>query len=173
VRLAFNPAVLEYHPRTATAIWNWYLYAYGLVTIALFAGAKLVDERRGVALLTTFATVLAFLLVNIEIADYFTTPGQRVLTFEFSGNFARDMTYSIAWALFALALLLAGIAKKARAVRYASLALLGVTLLKLFFHDLAHLKQLYRIGALIGVAVVSLLASFLYQKFVSPEMKRE
>ncbi len=46
-------------------------------------------------------TVLAFLLLNIEIADYFSAPGST-LTFEFGGNFARDMTYSIAWALFAL-----------------------------------------------------------------------
>ena len=49
-------------------------------------------------------TVLAFLLLNIEIADYFSAPGST-LTFQFSGNFARDMTYSIAWALFALVLL--------------------------------------------------------------------
>jgi uncharacterized membrane protein len=168
-RLALNPAVLAYHPRSATAIWNWYLYAYGLVTVALLAGTKLVDDRRGVALLATLGTVLAFLLVNIEIADYFTAPGMRALTFEFSGSFARDMTYSIAWALFALLLLLAGILKKQRAVRYASLALLGVTLAKLFLHDLAHLKQLYRVGALVGVAAVSFLASFLYTKFVKPE----
>ena len=33
VRLAFNPAVLEYHPRSATPIFNWYLYAYGIVTV--------------------------------------------------------------------------------------------------------------------------------------------
>ena len=43
-RLALNPAVLEYHPCSATAIWNWYLYAYGLTTLCLFAGAKLVAE---------------------------------------------------------------------------------------------------------------------------------
>jgi uncharacterized membrane protein len=39
VRLAFNPAVLEYHARSATPILNWYLYAYGIVTVCLFAGA--------------------------------------------------------------------------------------------------------------------------------------
>jgi uncharacterized membrane protein len=173
VRLALNPAVLEYHPRSATAIWNWYLYTYGLVTVALFAGAKLVEERRGIALLATLGTVLAFLLVNIEIADKFTKLGMRALTFEFSGNFERDMTYSIAWALFALALLVAGILKKQRATRCASLALLGVTLLKLFFHDLANLKQLYRVGALVGVAMVAFVASFLYSKFVKPEEPRQ
>ena len=75
------------------------------------------------------------------------------------------MTYSIAWALFALALLVYGILKKIPAARYAAMGLLCVTLLKLFFHDLAQLGQLYRIGAFIGVAVIAMLASFAYQKF--------
>ena len=61
--------------------------------------------------LAGLGTVLAFLLLNIEIADYFSAPGST-LTFQFSGSFARDMTYSIAWALFALALLVYGILKK-------------------------------------------------------------
>ena len=80
--------------------------------------------------------MLAFLLVNIEIADYFSALGST-LTFQFSGDFARDMTYSIAWAVFALVLLVVGIAKRVRTTRYAGLGLLGVTILKLFFHDLA------------------------------------
>ena len=50
-------------------------------------------------------------------------------------------------------------------MRYAALGLLSVTLLKLFFHDLARLGQLYRIGAFFGVAVVAILASFAYQRF--------
>jgi uncharacterized membrane protein len=45
------------------------------------------------------------------------------------------------------------------------MGLLCVTLLKLFFHDLAQLGQLYRIGAFIGVAIIAMLASFAYQKF--------
>jgi uncharacterized membrane protein len=108
--------------------------------------------------------VLAFLLLNIEIADYFSPPG-ATLTFQFEGNFARDMTYSIAWALYALVLLVIGIARKIPVSRYAALGLLSVTLLKLFFHDLAQLGQLYRVGALVGVAVIAMLASFAYQRF--------
>jgi uncharacterized membrane protein len=111
--------------------------------------------------------------LNIEIADYFTAQGSSSLTFEFSGNFTRDMTYSIAWALFGLVLLVFGIAKKLPVVRYASLALIGVTLLKLFFHDLGQLGQLQRIGAFVGVAVVLLVSSFLYQRFVAAEVKAE
>jgi uncharacterized membrane protein len=102
--------------------------------------------------------------LNIEIADYFSAPGET-LTFQFSGDFARDMTYSIAWALFALAMLVWGILKNLRAARYAAMGLLCVTLVKLFFHDLAQIGQLYRIGAFVGVAVIAMLASFAYQKF--------
>jgi uncharacterized membrane protein len=197
-RLALNPAVLEYHARSATPIFNWYLYAYGITAICLFVGSRLLAPPRQEvlggnvrAVLATLGTILAFLLLNIEIADYFTAPGSSALTFEFgyggaiaygyggapasffSTNFTRDMTYSIAWALFGLVLLVFGIAKKLPAVRYASLALIGVTLLKLFFHDLGQLGQLQRIGAFVGVAVVLLVSSFLYQRFVTAEVKAE
>src|SRR5439155_7414342 len=143
----------------------------GIPTVCLFAGARLLAPPRDRVLglnappvLTGLGAVLAFLLLNIEIADFFSGPGST-LTFQFSGNFARDMTYSIAWALFALALLVAGILRKVPASRYAALGLFSVTLLKLFFHDLARLGQLYRIGAFIGVAVIAMLASFAYQRF--------
>ena len=178
-RLTLNPAVFGYHPRSATPILNWYLYTYGVVTACLFAGASLLAPPRNVVLtrdappvLNTLGVVLAFLLVNIEIADYFTAPGAAALTFEFSGNLARDMSYSMAWAVFALGLLVVGIARKIPGARYASMALLCVTLLKLFFHDLARLSGLYRIGAILVVAVIAMLASFLYQRFLGTTGKK-
>ena len=54
-------------------------------------------------------------------------------------------------------------------MRYAGLALLVVTLFKLFLHDLGNLSQLYRIGAFIGVAVILIVASFVYQRFLRPK----
>lgn len=179
VRLApFNLYVFEYHPRAAIAIFNWYLYAYGIVTACLFVGASLLAPPRNKIyelntppVLFTFGTILAFYLLNIEIADYFSQPGST-LTFEFSGNFARDMTYSIAWALFALVLLVFGIWKKLPGARYSALGLLSVTILKLFFHDLASLNQLYRIFAFLGVAVIAILASVAYQRFFATAGKK-
>ena len=176
VRLAPTSEVLSYHPRSTTPIFNWYLYSYGLTTAALFMAARLLAPPRdriaklnAPMLLNTLGVILAFLLLNLEIADYFTAVGESSLTFKFSGNFARDMTYTIAWALFALVLLVVGIWQRLRAARYAGLALLSVALLKLFFHDLSRLNQLYRIGALAAVAVIAMLASFLYQKFLAAD----
>jgi hypothetical protein len=171
-RLALNPAVFEYHARSQTPIFNWYLYSYGIVSACLFIGARLLAPPRArtlrihaPALLGTLGTVLTFILLNIEIADFFRLPGQR-FDFEFTRNFARDMTYTIAWALFALGLLLISFWKELRAGRYAALALLGVALAKLFLHDLARLEALYRIGALFAVAIIAIVASFAYQRFL-------
>jgi len=61
--------------------------------------------------------------------------------------------------------------KHAASVRYASLGLLGATLIKLFFHDLSQLEQLYRIAAFVVVAVIAILASFLYQRFLAAAQK--
>ena len=173
-RLALNPAVLKYHRRSPTPIWNWYLYGYGFPIAFLFRGAWLLRgsqrsafDRAAPTLLSSLGAILTFLLLNIEIADYFSVG--PTLTFSFSGNFARDMTYSIAWACFAFALLLAGMKQKTGWVRYAGVVLLLVTLLKLFLHDLSSLSQLYRIGAFIGVAVVLIVASFVYQRFLVPK----
>jgi uncharacterized membrane protein len=183
VRLTLNPAVLEYHVRSATPIFNWYLYVYGIVTVCLFAGARLLAPPRNLILqsnappiLAGLGTVLAFLLLNIEIADFFSAPGST-LTFQFSSKvssdiiFERDMTFSLAWALFALVLLVIGILRKIPAARYSAIGLLSITLLKLFFHDLARIGQLYRVGALIGVAVIAMLASFAYQRFYAAGAK--
>src|SRR5260370_6932796 len=173
-RLALNPGVLSYHPRASAPIFNWYLYTYGIATVCLFAGARLLAPprhlvlgRNGLPLLYTLGTVLVFLIVNIEIADYFSVPGAAALTFQFAGNFARDMSYSIAWALFALLLLIVGMRKHAAPLRYASLGLLGITVVKLFIHALSQLEQLYRISAFVAVAIIAILASFLYQRFLA------
>jgi Predicted membrane protein (DUF2339) len=177
-RLALNPAVLSYHPRAAFPILNWYLYTYGIATVCLFAAGRFLAPPRHLVLgsnvrplLYALATVLAFLLVNIEIADYFNTSGTGALTFQFSGNFARDMSYSIAWALFALLMLIVGMRKQIASVRFASLGLLGLTVVKLFFHDLSQLDQLYRISAFVVVAIIAMVASFLYQRFLGAAEK--
>src|ERR1039457_6283229 len=177
VRLALNPAVLEYHRRLPTAIWNWYLYAYGFAVLFLFVGALLCRgsrqssfERTAPTLLNALGAILTFLLLNIEIADYFSVG--PTLTFSFSGNFARDMTYSIGWAIFAFGLLVAGVVKKLRPLRLSAIALLSLALAKLFLHDLDSLNQLYRIGAFISVAVIAIVASFVYQRFLSPGTKK-
>ncbi len=176
-RLALNPAVLGYHSRAEIPILNWYFYTYGLAAACFLVAARLLENPREKVfgfdmppVLRGGAVILAFLLLNIEIADYFSTTGSALM-FQFSGNLPRDMTYTIAWALFAFGLLVIGVWKKTPMARYASMALLVVALFKLFVHDLASLGQIYRIVALAVVAVIAILASFVYQRFLSPHEK--
>jgi len=181
VRLSpLNLAVLSYHAHSGTPILNWYLYTYGVAIICLLTGARLLAPPHNRVLglsippvFNAFGIALLFLLVNIEIADFFSPTDGYALTFDFTGNLARDMTYTIAWALFALGLLILGIWKENPGARYTALGLLGVTLLKLFFHDLANLSQLYRIGALFAVAVIAILASFVYQRFLPADENKK
>ncbi len=172
IRLALNPWVILAYDRTGTPFFNWYLYTYGVAAGCLLIGARLLAPPRNMALgtslppwLCSMGTILLFLLLNIEIADYFSPPGGR-LVFNFSAGFAQDMAYTLGWALFGSALMAVGFAGRSAGTRYAGLGLLIVTMVKLFLHDLWQLGGLYRIGALVGLAVVLILISFVYQRFL-------
>ena len=80
---------------------------------------------------------------------------------------ARDLTTSIAWALYALLLLALGVARpQHRARAGSSLGLLMVTIAKVFLYDLGELRDLYRVASLLGLAVSLILVSLAYQRFV-------
>jgi uncharacterized membrane protein len=171
VRLLVNPAVLEYHARSGTPVLNWWLYTYGVSALALLAAARLFadDELarrvKAPALFATAAGVLAFVLLNIEIADAHST-GESV-TFAFSGGgLAQDMTYTLAWLVFAMILFVAGIVARSRPPRIWALALFGLSAAKATMHDLWALGSLYRVAAIVGLAMALLAVSFLTQRFV-------
>ncbi len=173
VRLAMNPSVLYYQPRGETRIWNWYLYAYMVSSAAMILGGWLLSRTKDILfpalpriskLLHAGGILLLFLLVNIEIADFYSTGA--TITFNFTATLAQDLTYTLAWALFGVALLAAGIAIHSQSARIASLALLAITIFKCFIHDLARLGGLYLVASLVGLAVCLALVAMALQKFV-------
>lgn len=167
IRLALNPSVFSYHAASNTPIINWYLYTWLVPAIAFFVAARLLPHERTLfrSLLNAGATVLLFLLLNIEIADFYSTGSALTFNF-FSSSLAQELTYTLGWALFAIAMLIAGIVMQVRSARIAALILLIVTVLKCFLHDLARLGGLYRVGSLIGLAASLVLVGVLLQKFV-------
>jgi uncharacterized membrane protein len=174
VRLALNPAVFFYHARSDVPIFNWYLYTYLVAATATFAAAYLLrrednlfDVRQllPVRLLSAFGTVLLFLLLNIEIADFFATG--PTLTFAFSGaSLAQDLSYTLGWAFFAIGLLAAGVVLANRAARITSIVLLLMTVLKAFLHDLPSLGGLYRVASFALLALSLVVVAVALQKFV-------
>jgi uncharacterized membrane protein len=171
VRLSVNPAVLSYHPASHHAIVNWYLYTYLVSVAAFFVAAWLLPEKDAAEFnvarpgANAGGAILLFLLVNIEIADFYSAG--PTLTFNFlSSSLAQDLTYTIGWALFAVAMLVTGLVLHSRASRVAAIFLLLVTVLKCFLHDLARLGGLYRVASLLGLTISLLLVGVLLQKFV-------
>jgi uncharacterized membrane protein len=171
VRLTVNPAVLAYHPASHSPIVNWYLYTYLVSAASFFAAVALLPdaESRRYKMARPAAnacgTILLFFLVNIEIADFYSTG--PTLTFNFlSSSLAQDLTYTIGWAVFAVSMLVTGLLLHSRPARVAAIILLLVTVLKCFLHDLARLGGLYRVGSLLGLTVSLLLVGVLLQKFV-------
>jgi uncharacterized membrane protein len=167
VRLTLNPALFLYHPRSSTAIVNWYLYAYLVAAAAMFMAAYFMPRtyRPAVAALNAAGTLLLFWLLNIEIADFYSTGSTLTFNF-FSSSLAQDLTYTISWGLFAVGVLLAGILLDVRAARIAAISLLAVTIAKCFLHDLARLGGLYRVASLLGLAASLVIVGMLLQKFV-------
>ncbi len=180
IRLALNPEILTYQPRAAIRIWNWYLYTYLVSAAALMGGGWLFSKTRDDSILPSLrlskllpaaGTLLLFLLLNIEIADFYSTG--RTITFNFTATLAQDLTYTLGWAAFALALLAAGIFLRNQPARIASLALLVITIFKCFIHDLARLGGLYRVASFVGLALCLALVALVLQKFVLSARKEE
>jgi uncharacterized membrane protein len=76
------------------------------------------------------------------------------------------LTYTLGWAVFAVALLATGILLRNQPARIASLALLVITIFKCFIHDLARLGGLYRVASLVGLALCLAVVAVVFQKFV-------
>ncbi|MBF0543315.1 MAG: DUF2339 domain-containing protein [Candidatus Riflebacteria bacterium] len=170
-RFGLNKEMLYYYPRTDSSIFNWFLYAFSSVSGALiFGGYHLPKESEKIydirlkPILYTLGTILLFLLLNIEVANYFST--ESVISFHFSGNLAQSMGYSLGWSVFGLALLGVGIRTGKRGAIWGSLSLLVVTITKVFLFDLWELKGPYRVASLMGLAATLILVSFLYQHYM-------
>ena len=71
---------------------------------------------------------------------------------------------SVLWTLYAAAALAWGFLRSNQAVRYAALALFGLTVFKVFLVDLGAVRTAYRILSFLVLGVVLLLVSLAYQR---------
>jgi uncharacterized membrane protein len=167
LRLLFNPEVMHYHER-GMPVFNWILYTYGVASACCLIGARFLrraGDRTHLAPAVAFlGLLLVFWLINLEVIDFFST--SRYLEFGMERRLGRDLTLSVAWGVYAIALLLIGIVRKLPHLRYVSLGFLVLTVAKVFFNDLANLTGLYRILSFLGLGVFLIAVSLLYQRFV-------
>ncbi|HZR84887.1 MAG TPA: DUF2339 domain-containing protein [Candidatus Binatia bacterium] len=182
VRLVGDADVLGAHARAAWPIVNWIAYTYLVPAAALVAAARWLRplevsrlrewERplylRPEPLAATgaglAALVVVFVWINLTIADAFATGSDVAVVFDRTP--AQNLALSIAWAAYAIALLALGVRLASSGLRWASLALLMATIAKIFLYDVGELRDLYRVAALLGLALSLIAVSLVYQRFV-------
>jgi uncharacterized membrane protein len=121
--------------------------------------------RRGI---DVAAGVLVFVLLTGEISDFYR---HRLHETGFGNGEGlasirnqRQLALSMGWLVYSAVAIAMGFWRRHRSLRLAAIAMLGVTVLKVFAVDLSFLEQGYRILSFLGLGVLLLAASFLYQR---------
>ncbi|HKP11224.1 MAG TPA: DUF2339 domain-containing protein, partial [Blastocatellia bacterium] len=156
-------------------IFNQTFAAFALLIAALTASvwfysrATQVDEAERTTLRTVLvvaANVLAVLALSAEAVGHYGARIARVgndIARERDLRLAQQLWLTVVWAVYGGVLLTVGLLRRQALLRVMALALLALTIVKVYVLDIWSLAKLYRIIALILLGVVLLLVSFLYQ----------
>jgi uncharacterized membrane protein len=152
--------------------FNALLLGYGMPAVLLAILARQIRETRPpiayrVAAVTAIALALVYL--TLEVRTVFHGPvlsGKPVTD-------AEDYTYSAVWLAFGVALLLGGIALKSQPARYASAAVVILTVVKVFLHDLAGVQGVYKALSFICLGLVLMGIGWLYQRLLFPPRRTD
>jgi uncharacterized membrane protein len=154
-----------------------------LILVAEYALARrILSARQGVTGLSgelgaglQAGIVLLFLvLITGETWDYFAHGIYRLALVAGSVNITEEMSrlqnlrqllLSAVWLVYSIVLMGLGIWKRARIVRIEAIVLFGVSILKIFIYDLSFLDTLYRVFSFVGLGVILLAVSYLYQRY--------
>ncbi|HEX8528454.1 MAG TPA: DUF2339 domain-containing protein, partial [Cytophagales bacterium] len=166
---ALRDAYLEGVPdRRAAYLWLRYLVYGGVGLCVGLAGQRVAQlglARPGSPWQWYPAAVHVYLvaLLSAELVQLFVwLGGGSVVTWK---GLAQKVGFSVLWGVYALALVGRGIWRKRKVLRLLGIALFGITLVKLFVFDLGDISKLGKIIAFVGLGVLLLVISFLYQKF--------
>jgi uncharacterized membrane protein len=113
--------------------------------------------------------VVTLVLISGEIRDYY----ERAIALQGDEAFSvtndlenlKQMFLSAGWLVYSIALMVLGLVRRLRSLRIIAIILFGVAILKIFFYDLSFLETLYRIVSFIGLGIILLTVSFLYQRY--------
>jgi uncharacterized membrane protein len=136
-----------------------------LLAAVLAWNAHRQHARRLAGIAFAAVPVLLFVAVSLEVRRAF--QGSEIAVWLPTSD-AEWYAYSAAWLLFAGVLLGLGLRLGVVALRYASLALVLLTVAKVFLFDMAALGGLYRALSFIGLGLCLLGIVWLYARFVFP-----
>lgn len=148
----------------------------GSVTVARRFWPRLGRAERA---LMTFAGAVGVLLLwfvlSVDTWGYFRAVADQQLSGEQAvrWRWLGQVTLSALWSVYALSLLAIGFVRRVPSVRWAALSIFAVTVGKAFLHDMAGLKEIYRILAFFILAVLLGLAGWAYQRIQVDRQSRE
>ena len=126
------------------------------------------ERARMLPALVVTANLLAIVALSLEALGYYTVKmratGLQPDQLE-NLKLAQQLSISVVWAIYGGAMLTVGIARRSKLLRVMGLALLGLTIFKVFLFDLSSLEKLYRIISFIVLGLILLSVSFLYQRY--------
>ncbi len=163
-------------------LWNVRVAASLLVLLAMVIHSRLISSHANArewlgdirGYLGLGMGLMVFSLITGETRDYF---GKLLQDIWAAGSDARDsgrvtqllnlqqLALSGVWLLYSGVLLTVGIWKSSKGLRFFSIGLFGLTILKIFVYDLSFLETLYRIFSFIGLGLILLAASYAYQRY--------
>jgi len=132
------------------------------VTVAALAAGALTPGAFG-RVLQAGALLFLFLLGTTEILAWgrWCHPGEGTRR---DAEFRAQVVASVAWAVYAAALLCVGFLRERADLRWAGLVVFLLTGAKVFLYDMAALDVVYRIGSFMVLGILLVGASFLYQR---------
>lgn len=139
-----------------------YLLPALLVVAMLWQFARFIPvwlQRTGAGL----TLLLTLLWLTLEVRRAYHVEGLGF--WHFTGD-AESWTVSAVWIITAFALFGAGIWARAAFVRYGGLAILVVSVLKVFLLDMAGLEGLYRVASFLGLGLSLVAIGLIYQHFM-------
>jgi uncharacterized membrane protein len=156
--------------RDAVGAWPFFdllLLTYaapGLFALLFAREFRRAGEKRLAGAAALYGLGLIFVYITLEVRHLF---HGAVLSTGGTSD-AELYSYSAAWLLYALALLALGIWKGMTSLRYVSLALLLVTVGKVFLIDMAALTGLLRVASFLGLGLSLIGIGYFYQRCVFP-----
>ena len=145
--------------------WNTLLLFYALPALGMFLTAlqwKQNNHEIGSKTAAGFALFLSMVWLSLNVRYYFHNP---YLLKGLTTN-TELYAYSALWLTIGLALVALGIKMKNQLLRVASLAILLITIGKVFLFDASHLDGLYRVASFFGLGISLIALSYFYSKFV-------
>ncbi|SDD54068.1 DUF2339 domain-containing protein [Belnapia rosea] len=159
-----NPAFDSEAGLLPVPVFNELALAYAVPGALAGLALRGLAPRLLARILACYALLAGFAWVTLETRHRF-HPGGMALDLEPVGG-SELYAYSGAWLVFGAGLLALGIRQQVPALRLAALGVIGLTILKAVFIDMAELEGLWRVLSFLGLGLALIALGAVYRRFV-------